>query len=135
MTYWTYAKRVQSMPSSDSPPTGVTCKGSNVWRIGARGGGLKSRNKRYMPAANSIHCQSVLERSVLFNTLKLASKLITVSQLLDLRSDDSDDIRWESWGLAFLSLFSNLRDVRKRASGVPERVLADETGKDLPPFD
>jgi hypothetical protein len=33
--------------------------------------------------------------------------------------------------VTFSSLFSNYRDVRKRASGVPERVLADESGRDL----
>jgi hypothetical protein len=48
-----------------------------------------------MPAANSIHCQSVLERSVLFNAYRLPSKLITVGLYLDLQLEDVKDIRWE----------------------------------------
>lgn len=120
------------MPSFDSSSTGVTCKGSNVWRTGACGIGFSSRTKRYMPAMHSIHCQSVLERSVLFNVCRLASKLITVSQFLDWSSVNiGNDRRLVDLTVTFSSLFTNCRDVRGRASGASDRVLADETGVDL----
>jgi hypothetical protein len=87
-----------------------------------------------MPAANSIHCQSVLERSVLFNAYRLPSKLITVGWFLDLQLEDVKDIQWEICrpDNHILKFILEPQRCEKEGFGDCGRVLADETGKDLP---